>query len=143
MTSDNQDPIFDPDEFIGEKWEIKAGDIGHPEQPYFAVIRKQNDGTYTLYSKSGIDGGEIKRQELKYVERTRTLEGDGDGVHRSISFWERDRSGPNRPHNRIFAMRSTIPGAKLGPEDLCPWEDSKAEHGSWGGEDGWFNANRR
>ncbi len=131
------DPIddFNPEEFIGENWEIIAGDIGHQESTYYAVIRKQSDGTYTLYSKVGKDGKPVKRHELSYVPRTRTLEGTGDGVHRSISFWDGE-SGSVRPQNRIFAMRSAAVPEAVHSKALCPWEDPKAANGAWGGEDG-------
>lgn len=144
MSSDQNNPAFDPadsivdfdpDEFIGDYWEIIAGDIGHKDNIYFAVIRKQSDGTYTLYSKLGRDGKPVKRHELSYVPRTRTLEGTGGGVHRSISFWDGE-SGSVRPNNRIFAMRSAAQLGSVNPEAWCPWEDSKVANGAWGGEDG-------
>ena len=135
MTSDTNCPPFHPDAFIGESWEIIAGDIGHTEDTFYAVIRKQSDDTYTLYSKSGPNGNPVKRHELSYLERTRTLEGTGGGVHRSISFWDKDRNA-NRPDNRIYAMRSVVLPGSIHPDALCPWEDPKAANGAWGGEDG-------
>ena len=136
----DHDEVFDPDEFLGESWRV-FGNIGHPDDApptYFAEIRKnpRPDPThpYALYSKKGADGTPVFRQRLRYVPRTRTLEGTSGGVMRCISLWDQD--GDGRP-DRIFAVRSTYLGIGAVEDGaLCEWEKGDEDPATWGGEDG-------
>lgn len=162
MTKQRSDPATATekvDRFLGKKWRIVAGDVGHrePSEPgsvYFALIERVDEHPKTVYKiysreeKPGEEPNERFHQDLVYNATLDRLESaPDDPLGRCICYWEGSEA-TGRP-DCIFAMRrleSPLSDAEA-LRRLLPWEvrieivdgEEKirfAKNGSWGADGG-------